>query len=111
LRASEHIVKEALDLDLQACEIAAHAKTMLLTFADSDALHDLARWDKKPLAADPDQQRALLKVVDSIRRQIDTKADSVPELVGLGLMFGWFDQTHPPARRGIVSGTEVPSDL
>jgi hypothetical protein len=61
---------------------------MLLAFADSDALRDLASWDKKPIATDPDQQRALLKVVNGIRLQIDTKADTVHEPIGLGLMFG-----------------------
>jgi hypothetical protein len=83
------MLREARDLDLQTREAAAHAKTMLLAFADVNALRDFASWDRKPLAADPVQQRALLDVVNSIRRQIDIKADTVHESIGLGLMFGW----------------------
>ena len=87
--AKEHVMKEALDIDLQTRETAVHAKTMLLAFADSDALRDLTSWDMKPDGEDPDQQRALLKVVNGIRGQIDTKADNVHEPIGLGLVFGW----------------------
>jgi uncharacterized membrane protein YccC len=86
--SKKRIFKEALDIDLEARETAAHAKTMLLAFADSDALSDLASWDTEPVARDSDQQRALLRVVNDIRRQIDTKADTVNESIGLSLMFG-----------------------
>ena len=51
----------------------------------------------------PEQQRALLKAVNGIRRQIDTKADNVHEPIGLSLVFGQPDnakaagQTDDPA--------------
>lgn len=89
----EQVTKEALNVHLQAQETAVHAKVMLLAFADSEALRCLARWDRNPAAGDPGQQHALREVVDGIRRQIDTKADSVPESIGLGLMFDWSDRT------------------
>lgn len=101
--AKEHVMKEALDIDLQARAAAVHAKTMLLAFADSDALGDLASWDKNAVGEDPEQQRALLKAVNGIRRQIDTKADNVHEPIGLSLVFGQPDnakaagQTDDPA--------------
>jgi len=82
------IDKEALDIERQAHVTGVHAKTMLLAFADSDVLRDLASWDRKANAADHNQQPVLLKVVNGIRRQGDPDADAVPESVGLGLMFG-----------------------
>jgi hypothetical protein len=87
--SKERMFNEALDIELQARAAAVHAKTMLLAFADSDALGDLASWDRKSVGEDPEQQRALLKVVNGIRGQIDTKADNVHEPIGLGLVFGW----------------------
>jgi hypothetical protein len=85
------ILEEADRMQRDALEVARHAKTVLLAFADVDALHDLARWDTNATAADPAQQRVLLEVLNSIRRQIDADADPVPESVGLGLMFGSSD--------------------
>ncbi|HEV3045983.1 MAG TPA: hypothetical protein VGY13_01355 [Solirubrobacteraceae bacterium] len=89
----ERIVKEALDVERQSQEIGAHAKAMLLAFADSDTLLSLARWDRNPDADDIGQQPLLLEVINGVRLQIDTDADSVPESIGLGLMFGWPDST------------------
>jgi hypothetical protein len=89
----EEVVKEALDIRLEAFETAAQAKVRLLAFADPDVVQSLAHWDRNAIAADPDQQRALLAVVDSVRRQlVGTKAASVPESDRLGLMFGWRDE-------------------
>jgi hypothetical protein len=85
------VLEEADDMQRHALEVAAHAKTGLLAFADVDALHDLASWDKQPVTDDRDQQRALLKVLNGIRHQLDTNAGPAHETIGLGLMFGWPD--------------------
>ncbi|MGO9793519.1 MAG: hypothetical protein ACLP8S_29560 [Solirubrobacteraceae bacterium] len=91
----ETVAKEALDVRRRALETTAEAKVRLLTFADSDVLESLARWDRDAVAVDPHQQRALLAVVDSVRRQlVGSKAASVPEPDRLGLMFGWSDEHH-----------------
>jgi hypothetical protein len=88
---AKQLVEDADQMQGHALEVAVHAKTMLLAFADSDALRDLTSWDMKPDGKDRDQQRALLKVVNGIRSQIDTKAGKVDESIGLGLVFGWPD--------------------
>jgi hypothetical protein len=87
----QQLVKESEDLQQHALEVARHAKPVLLAFADVNALHDLAAWDRKPVTEDPDQQRALLKVLNGIRLQIDTKAKPVDESIGIGLLFDWPD--------------------
>jgi hypothetical protein len=85
----EQVAKKALEAELEAREIGAHAKAVLLATADSSTLADFARWDKNAVGADPDQQRALLMVLNGIRQQVDGAAGIVPEQTGLGLMFGW----------------------
>lgn len=85
----EQVAKEALDTERRARETAAHAKAVLLAFADCAALADFAGWDMNAVGADPDQQRALLRVLNGVRQQIDSSADAIPEQIGLGLMFGW----------------------
>lgn len=88
---AKQLIKDADQMELHALEVLTHAKAVLLAFADQDALHDLARWDRKPDPEDPDQQHVLLKVLNGIRLQIDAKAGTVDESIGLGLMFGWTD--------------------
>jgi hypothetical protein len=84
------VLKEAVDVRLEAFEIAVQAKVRLLAFADSDLLERLAQWDRSPVAADPGQQRALLGVIDSVRHQlVGRNAASLREPARLGLMFGW----------------------
>jgi len=88
---AKQLIKDADQMEGHGLEVVTHAKTVLLAFADLEALHDLARWDRKPDTNDPHQQRALLKVLNGVRHQIDTKAGTVDESIGIGLMFGWPD--------------------
>ena len=89
---AKQLIKDADQMERHALEMLTHAKAVLLAFADQDALHDLARWDKKPDTEDLDQQHVLLKVLNGVRHQIDTKAGMVDESIGIGLMFGWPDE-------------------
>ena len=52
------------------------------------ALCTTSNLPENAVAADPAQQRALLEVINSIRSQIDTNADTVDDSIGLRLMFG-----------------------
>lgn len=89
---AKQLIKDADQMEGHGLELLTHAKTVLLAFADLDALQDLTRWDRKPDTNDPHQQRVLLKVLNGIRHQIDTKAGRVDESIGLGLLFGWPDE-------------------